>query len=225
MINELRYLNYFFLRNHKNGFKIDNKNYIYRVGKNPIVLSAPHAVKQQRPYKDKLSDYLTGPLAIYLAEKCDCSYFVRIFNDNDDPNWPLEETLNTIENEYLKALINFIKVYQQSLVIDIHGCKNKRLYDISMFTDNYKTCHQRIVNIFAKELRQNNLSVDDTGSEYLSGQVTRQCSLVTNAIQMEIKRKCRSLKEEDLIYLSAFIDSMEEAIKETSYTLKKINKY
>jgi len=208
MINELRYLNYYFLTNNKNGFKIDDKNYIYKIGKNPIILSAPHAVRQQRPYKEKESDYLTGPLAIYLAEKCDCSYFVRIYNDNDDPNWPLDYTVTDIENEYLKALRKYIEEYKQHLVIDIHGCKNNRLYDVSMFLDNHQPWDKKIVNLFARELQQNNLSVDDTGSEFLEGQVTRQCAQITNAIQMEIKRKCRSLKREDYPYLTAFVKSM-----------------
>ncbi len=113
IINKLQNLNYQFLANNKNGMKIDNKNYIFKTGKIPILLSAPHAVKQYRESQVKPSDYLTGALAIYLAEKCDCSYFVRTFNDNDDPNFPLGITLLEIENDYLKVQKKFIQKYKR----------------------------------------------------------------------------------------------------------------
>ena len=48
IINELRNINSQFLVNNKNGLKINNKNYKYKIGANPIILSAPHAVKQCR---------------------------------------------------------------------------------------------------------------------------------------------------------------------------------
>ena len=48
IISELRDLNYQFLENDKNGFKVDGKSYIVKKGDIPILLSAPHAVKQCR---------------------------------------------------------------------------------------------------------------------------------------------------------------------------------
>lgn len=148
IINELRNLNYQFLKNNKNGLKIDNQNYIFKTGKIPILLSAPHAVKQYRESQVKSSDYLTGPLAIYLAQKCNCSYFVRVFNDNDDPNFPLGTTLSYIENDYLRALKEFIQEFNHFLVIDIHGCVNNKQYDCSIWSDDYNTCEQTIIKIF-----------------------------------------------------------------------------
>ena len=46
IINELRNINSQFLVNNKNRLKINNKNYKYKISANPIILSAPHAVKQ-----------------------------------------------------------------------------------------------------------------------------------------------------------------------------------
>lgn len=73
-------LNYQFLRNNKKGLKVNGK---YKTWEIPIILSALHVVKQYRESQVKLSDYLTGPLAIYLTEKCNCSYFVRVYNENE----------------------------------------------------------------------------------------------------------------------------------------------
>ena len=220
IISELRNLNYQFLENNKNGLRIDNKNYIFKVGKIPILLSAPHAVKQYRESQVKPSDYLTGALAIYLAEKCNCSYFVRVFNDKDDPNFPLGETLLEIENEYLKNIKRFIQEYNQFLMIDIHGCVNSKDYDCSLWHNDYNTCEPQIVKIFENNFNCYALTVDN-GSEYLGGQVTRQCALVTNSFQIEIKRKIRTLKLENYYLLKSFIDSMETSIFETyDYSMK-----
>ncbi len=162
----------------------------------------------------KASDYLTGPFAIYLAEKCNCSYFVRVFNDNDDPNYPLGITLPTIENDYLSSLCQYIQNIDSLLVVDIHGCTNSKKFDCSIWHDNYNTCDANIIKLFENKLISYGISVDN-GSEYLGGQVTRQASLFTNALQIEIKRKIRSLKLEDTYLLESFINSMEESIYET----------
>lgn len=113
IIRELQNINYQFLENNKNGFKVDNKNYIFKIGKIPILLSAHHAVKQCRESQVKPSDYLTGALAIYLAKKCDYSYVVKFYNDNDDPNFPLGTTILEIENYYL--LKSFIYSMKKSI--------------------------------------------------------------------------------------------------------------
>lgn len=212
IINELQNLNYQFLTNDKNGMKIDNKSYIFKKGEIPILLSAPHAVKQKRESQVKLNDYLTGALAIYLANKCNCSYFVRVFNDNDDPNYPLGVTLSHVENEYLIALREFIQSYHQFLVIDIHGYRDSKKYDCSIWSDNYKNCDQQIIRLFTNNFRNNELSVNDG---ILGGQVTRQIALITNSFQLEIKRKIRSLKKENFYYLQSFLEAMEKSIYET----------
>jgi len=216
----LKNLNYQFLENDKNGLKIDNRSYIYDIGEIPILLSAPHAVKQYRESQVKPSDYLTGALAIYLAKKCKCSYFVRVFNDDDDPNFPLGITLSQIESTYLRALKYFIQRYRQFLVIDLHGCTNSKKYDCSLWHNNYDTCELNIIKIFETNFNNYNLLCDN-GSEYLGGQVTRQAALITNAFQIEIKRRIRTLKLENSYLLKSFIDSMEKSIYETyDYSMK-----
>ncbi len=220
VIDELRNLNKPFLKNDKNGLKVDGKSYIYKTGKIPIILSAPHAVKQCRESQVKSSDYLTGPLAIYLAQKCNCSYFVRVYNDNDDPNFPLGITILNLQNDYLRELKHLIHLYNPFLVIDFHGCRNVKQYDCSVWSNHDNACDREIMEIFKNNFNSLNLSVDN-GSEYLGGQVTRQCSLLTNAFQIEIRKKIRSLKLENYDLLKSFIDSMEKSIYETyDYSMK-----
>jgi len=196
--------------------KINDCNYLLKRGEIPILISAPHAVRQVREEKIKASDYLTGPLAMTIANKCHCSYLVRCYNELDDPNYPSGKTLPSIHSSYLRALIDFIHKNPQYLIIDLHGCRNSRKYDCSIWSDDTKLCDNQILTIFENHLEKNSFSVD-RGREFLGGQVTRQCGLLTNAFQLEVKRRIRSLNEEDIPLLEAFLHSMEQAIMETNH--------
>lgn len=211
-INEkLRDLNKHFLENDKNGLPINGKNNIYIKGLLPILISAPHAVRQQRNGEIKSSDYLTGPLAIYLAEKCNCSCFVKVCNDYDDANYPVGVTLENVDSDYIAELKDILIKNNYFLVIDLHGCKDERIADCSFWSDNYSTCSKDILEIFQRNLSDKGLSYDD-GSEFLGGQVTRQVSKITNAVQLEVRKRVRNLKRENVEYLEAFIKTLEKSI-------------
>ena len=105
-------------------------------------------------------------------------------------------------------------------MIDIHGCVNSKKYDCSLWHDDYNTCETQVVKIFENNFNCYDLTLDN-GTEYLGGQVTRQCALITNSFQIEIKRKIRTLKLENYYLLKSFIDSMEKSIYETyDYSMK-----
>ncbi len=219
IIDELKELNGPFLENDTNGIKINNQDYLLKKGSMPILLSAPHAVKQYREDKIKKSDYLTGALAIYLAQKCNASYLVRIFNNFEDPNYPIGKTLPSIESHYLKVLKQFLQEQKTFLVVDLHGCSDTKKYDCSLWRDENHPCDRKIIQIFEKNFMSQNLSFD-LGSEYLGGQVTRQSAQLTYAFQLEVKRKIRTLTLENQ-NLYAFLESMEQSLYETyEYALK-----
>jgi len=74
--------------------------------------------------------------------------------------------------------------------------------------------------MFKYNFISSNLSIDDE-NEYLGGQVTRQCSLITNAFQIEVKRTIRTLKLENYNLLKSFIYSMQKSIYNTyDYSIK-----
>lgn len=108
-------------------------------------------------------------------------------------------------------LTDFIRKYPQYLIIDLHGCRNNRKCDCSIWSDDTKLCDNNLINIFEDQFKEHTLSVD-RGSEFMGGQVTRQCGMLTNAFQLEVKRKLRSFEKEDSILLKAFTLAMEQAI-------------
>lgn len=206
-----------------NGLKNTDKNYSFKRGAIPILISAPHAVNCYRESQIRGGDYLTGPLAMYLANLCDCSYFIRTYNDNDDPNYPLGITLPVLENEYLRALTKLITAPDFFLVIDLHGFKYRKKAACSIWTDDNNPCDPVITSIFFKNFKLQNFSYDQ-GSEYLGGQVTRQSALITQAFQLEIKRSIRSLKLENLHLLKQFILAMQQSISETYEYSRRLEK-
>ena len=105
-------------------------------------------------------------------------------------------------------------------MIDIHGCGNSKKYDCSLWHDDYNTCESKVIKIFENNFNYHDLTIDN-GTEYLGGQVTWQCALITNSFQLEIKRKIRTLKLKNYYLLKSFIDSMEKSIYKTyDYSMK-----
>ena len=214
IIKNLKNINPIFLSNNKNGFKINKTNHTLRKGNIPILISAPHTVRQYRNDEIKASDYLTGALALSLAEQLDCFALVRNCNNQDDPNFPIGKTLPEANTMYLQYLLDMIKLYDIQLVIDLHGCSDKRNFDCSIWSDNFKTCDPNIISLFNEKFAECNISCDVNGTEYLGGQVTRQVARLTNVFQLEVKKSYRSLDKDDRNNLYNFIEAMQDSINE-----------
>lgn len=69
------------------GVDAGSDNFKIIKGDMPILLSAPHAVKQIREGKIKEEDRLTGAIVEYLCIKTGTNGIVRTYNHNDDPNY------------------------------------------------------------------------------------------------------------------------------------------
>ena len=55
------------------------KNYrLKKYGTNPILISAPHSIKQKRDGKVKDHEFYTGAIAEYLGEKLNCSVITKV---------------------------------------------------------------------------------------------------------------------------------------------------
>ncbi len=73
--------------NNSNGLNINSSiNYTLVYGNIPILLSAPHAVKQLRNGKEKAEDANTGGITEYLCNTCKCYGIIRNYNKLDYPN-------------------------------------------------------------------------------------------------------------------------------------------
>ena len=97
---------------------------VEKYGDLPILLSAPHAVKQIRNNKIKANEFYTGSIVECLAKQIGCSCITKqclVENStNDDPNTDNDCC------QYKTAIKQFLQKHHIELFIDIHGLSRKR---------------------------------------------------------------------------------------------------
>ena len=198
--------------NDYNGEKINNSNYILKTGKNPILLSAPHAVKQVREGRIKEEDRYTGAIVEILCKTCNCYGIIRNYNAGDDPN---KDSLG-IGLEYKKKILDIIKENNINLLIDIHGCTNNHGFDFCIGTNNGENLNGNndIVRKLKRELNSiGKVAIDEIFKACLEQNVSRYVSHNSNipSIQLEISKKFRNESIGELILvLERYINNMQK---------------
>lgn len=199
--------------NQYNGIDSGTGNIKIMNGTIPIILSAPHAVKQTRNGTIKKEDVLTGAIVEYLCKKTGVNGIIRSCNYNDDPNYYNEgQSL-----KYKDAILECIKRKNIAILIDIHGCSNKHEFDIELGTNNGKNINQNteLLEILNNEFSKiSKVSIDEkfraskstTVSNYINTRSGIPC------IQMEISSALRKEKNSLIKLLSAF-EYIIESIK------------
>ena len=86
-------------KNDYNGKMTSTKDYKVIQGKIPILLSAPHGVKQVRNKKIKWEDAMTGGIVEYLCDTINAFGIIRTCNLNDDPNYNNDSLSLQYKNE------------------------------------------------------------------------------------------------------------------------------
>ena len=114
----------------------------YRVisGSVPVLLSAPHSVKQFREDDIRDAEKYTGSLVRYLSGSTNSFAIFQLFT-HADPN-----TDN--ENYYKNGVINIVNEFGIKLLIDIHSSPFKDDTDIDIVTNNRQTLrgHDELIN-------------------------------------------------------------------------------
>lgn len=121
----------------------NNQLFQYKQGVIPIVVSAPHAVKQVRNGLIKDSDLFTGSLALLLENLTGCHVIYRTSTGNGDSNKD--------ENcRYKNFLLSKIEENSLQCLIDLHGIHKKRNLLIDVGTLNGLSINKEIENIIVK---------------------------------------------------------------------------
>ena len=137
------------------------KSYEFKIGNIPILLSAPHSVKQFREGKQKIQDSLTGPIAEVLADLTKCSCIYRIYNDGTDPNYYNED------GGYKQEIEKIIHEHNIKLLIDLHGAKNREEFNVDIGTNNGINLNGKLElpKLLIKSLERN--GVENIKQDYL----------------------------------------------------------
>ena len=108
----------------------NKETYLTYIGNTDVLLTAVHTMDQLKEDGSyKFEEYYTKAIARYVAAKTDSSYFVKIKDTNIDSN-------SVILDDFKEQLLNYIKENDIKLIIDIHGAKEEREFDVEFGTLN-----------------------------------------------------------------------------------------
>lgn len=141
-------VDFYTLHNNRRSFIRQNivNDHIVLVGKNKVLLSAPHGVSQVRLGRKKAREIGSITTALYLKESTNCFLIAKTRNNFDDANFDEKSA-------YKDDLVRVLKENNVEYLLDIHGLAENRGIDINLGT-NFGA------NIKGKEIAFDNLYND-----------------------------------------------------------------
>lgn len=173
----------------------NEKSFEYIEGKQKIILSAPHSVRQIRNNKIKGKDFCTGTIAILLQKAIGCYCIYKTKNCNDDANYDIEN------NIYKDKIIELIKNKKIKFLLDIHGAKDGQGFDIDVGTANYSNLNgkNKYIEDFIKigEKYNLNITIDKVFKADTLHTVANTIAIKTKipCMQIEIAKKYRDIEQ------------------------------
>ena len=163
--------------------------YAVKVGRVPVILVAAHGIEQKkRSGRIKLAEPYTRGIAQYVSKKTKCHCLVKNEDTGVDPN-------RRNNDEFKDILCDLIDSGQIGLLIDVHGAKRERDFDVEIGTANGELADpeviERLIRCFKKRgIRK--IAIDDP---FNGGYITRTVRERTgiNCVQIEINYKYRNL--------------------------------
>lgn len=198
-----------------NELEEDENKQIYEVinGKIPVLISAPHSVRQYRNGKIKEKDLYTGPIVIELQRLTNCYCIYKTKNNNDDANYDIEN------NSYKEEILKIIKKNKIKLLIDIHGASNKYGFGIDIGTGEGKNLNnkKKAVEILKNILERYEIENIEIDKIFKANSIHTICKTISEktmipCIEIEIAKKYRDI--ENFEELTKMILALRKYIKE-----------
>lgn len=219
-IIELLKMNEKYKVNNCNGLNHGGENFNIIYGNSPILLSAPHAVRQSRNGEIKKADTMTGVIVEDLCRRTKVNGIVRTFNLMDDPN----DENSGYGLKYKNGILDIIKQKNIVCMLDIHGCGKEYGFDIDIGTDNRNNINRanNLLNIINMGLiKCGKVEIDKIFSasdcKTISKYINRKSNIA--CFQIEIS----SIIRKDINRLMQLLDAFEEIIKNLEIEIEKMN--
>lgn len=165
-------------------------------GKIPVLLSAPHSVRQLREGKIKGKDRYTGAITIELAKQTNSFAIYKTYNNQDDASYDIEN------NEYKEKVLELIDKHNIKVFLDIHGAKDTDEFDVDIGTDEKRNLNGKtqILENLIKNLKEKGITkigIDKKFKACTMHTLTKKIASSTNiaCMQIEITRKYRDLEQ------------------------------
>lgn len=183
-------------------------------GKIPVLLSAPHSVRQLREGKIKGKDRYTGAITIELAKQTNSFAIYKTYNNQDDASYDIEN------NEYKEKVLELINKHNIKVFLDIHGAKDTDEFDVDIGTDEKRNLNGKtqILENLIKNLKEKGITkigIDKKFKACTMHTLTKKIASSTNiaCMQIEITRKYRDLEQ---------VEKMEKIINAIKSWIKEI---
>lgn len=159
-------------------------------GNSNIIISAPHTYTHKRKGKKKSKELGVLDMVLLLKELTNCHVIYTTQDINNDPNFDKK-------SEYKDELIKYIEEKDIEYLIDIHGTKVIKTFDVEIGTNNLKNINndkdllKKIVKIF-KNNSLKKVKIDNIFKSSLNTVchiVNKETSIKT--LQFEISKKYR----------------------------------
>ena len=183
-------------------------DYIIKKGNIPILFTAPHTMKQIREDgSEKLSEPYTKAISLYLNKHFNVNCMIKINDTGLDAN-------RDNRDEFKTELLRFIKDNNIKLVIDLHGSKESRDFDIEFGTLNNLSADFSTIKELEEAFTENGISNIVYNDPFKGGAITEYVYGLkdVDVIQVEINGKYRDYN--NLEELEKLIKSFENFIKQ-----------
>lgn len=177
--------------NEKNKF---NKSFEVITGNIPILISAPHSVRQIRNGKIKEKDAYTGAIAIELQKQTNCYCIYKTKNNNDDANYDIEN------NPYKQEILKIINENQIKLLLDIHGASDKHGFGVDIATGEKENLNNNeyLLKLLEETLKKHDIENVEIDTIFKAKSIHTICRTISKktsipCIEIEIAKKYRDI--------------------------------
>lgn len=172
---------------------IVDDTYILKIGDVPVILTAVHTMNQTKEDGTlKYSEPFTKSIAQYISNKINTSYYIKLEDTGIDSN-----SINI--DAFKETLLKIIKENNIKLLIDIHGAKEERDFDVELGTLNNLSADFSTIKELEDAFKENGINNIEHNNPFKGGGITQYIYGNTNIdiIQIEINKKYRDINNLD----------------------------
>lgn len=177
-------------------------------GKIPVLISAPHAIEQSLNRDSiKPGETFTKAIALYLNKHLN-TYSIVKYNDTGlDAN-------RDNRDDYKTELLRIVRNNEIKLVIDLHGARKSREFDVEFGTLNNLTADFSTVRELEEAFNENGILNVSYNDPFKGGAITQYLYGIkdVDVVQIEINGKYRDIN--DIESLKKIVESLESFIKQ-----------
>ncbi|MBQ7105103.1 MAG: N-formylglutamate amidohydrolase [Bacilli bacterium] len=186
-----------------------DSDFIIGNGKIPILITAPHTMKQIKKDEIKQKEVYTKAIALYLHQLLDTYCLIKITDTGLDAN-------RDNHDDFKNTLIYLIKAHNIKLVLDLHGARKERDFDVEFGTLNNLSADYSTIKELEKAFINNGLTNIKHNDPFKGGAITQYLYNIkdVDVIQLEINSNYRNLDKPNNI--KKLCESLVDFIKEYS---------